>query len=90
MLPVSYTQGSMGASVSVRAGSNASWNVVASYAHDTWGNLTSASESIPNANGWVNPYRFDGRDGVRYDAATGLDWMSVRAYDPSVGQLPLA
>ena len=61
-------------------------NVVASYAYDTWGNLTSASESLPTANGWVNPYRFDGRDGVRYDAATGLDWMAVRAYDPSVGR----
>ena len=66
--------------------SDASGNVVASYAYDTWGNLTSASESIPNANGWVNPYRFDGRDGVRYDASTGLDWMAVRAYDPSVGR----
>ena len=61
-------------------------NVVANYAYDTWGNLTSASESLPNANGWVNPYRCDGRDGVRYDASTGLDWMRVRAYDPSVGR----
>jgi hypothetical protein len=46
---------------------------VASYAYDPWGVLTSMSESIPNANGWVNPYRYDGRDGVRSDAVTGLD-----------------
>jgi RHS repeat-associated protein len=36
--------------------------------------------------GWSNPYRYDGRDGARYDAATGLYWLSVRAYDPSVGR----
>ena len=48
--------------------------------------MTSASERIPNANGWTNPYRCDSRDRVRADAATGLDWMSVRAYDPSTGR----
>jgi YD repeat-containing protein len=63
---------------------DASGAVVASYAYDSWGNLTSASEAIPNANGWVNPYRYDGRDGVRYDAATNFDWLSVRAYDPTL------
>jgi RHS repeat-associated protein len=42
------------------------------------------SESF--ANGWTNAYRYDGRDGVRYDAADGLYWMSVRAYDPSIGR----
>jgi RHS repeat-associated protein len=61
-----------------------SGNVVASYAYDTWGNLTSSSESF--ANGWTNPYRYDGRDGVRYDASDGLYWMQVRAYDPTVGR----
>ncbi len=45
-----------------------------------------SSESLPNANGWVNPYRYDGRDGVRSDTTTGLDWMSVRAYDPTLGR----
>jgi hypothetical protein len=55
-----------------------SGNVDATYAYDTWGNLTSASESIPNANGWTNPFRYDGRDGVQYDAADNLYWMSVR------------
>ena len=45
-----------------------------------------SSETIPNANGWVNPYRYDGRDGVRSDVATGLDWMAVRAYDPTLGR----
>jgi RHS repeat-associated protein len=65
---------------------DASGNQVASYAYDPWGNLTRASERIPNANGWTNPYRYDGRDGVRYDAADGLYWMSVRAYDPALGR----
>jgi YD repeat-containing protein len=43
--------------------------VVASYSYDTWGALTASSESIPNAGGWVNPSRYDGRDRARYDAA---------------------
>jgi RHS repeat-associated protein len=60
--------------------------VVATYTYDTWGNLTGATEIISNANGWTNPYRFDGRDGVRSDAATGLDWMATRAYDPTTGR----
>jgi RHS repeat-associated protein len=38
------------------------------------------------ANGWSNPYRYDGRDGVRYDLETGLYRMSVRAYDPALGR----
>ncbi len=59
---------------------------VADYSYDSWGALTNSSETIPNANGWVNPYRYDGRDGVRSDVATGLDWMSVRAYDPTLGR----
>lgn len=63
---------------------DASGNPVASYAYDTWGNLTSASESF--ANGWSNPYRYDGRDGVRYDAVDGLYWMRVRAYNPTIGR----
>jgi RHS repeat-associated protein len=66
--------------------SDASGAVVASYSYDTWRHLAASSESIPNANGWVNPYRFDGRDGVRCDAATGLDWMATRAYDPTIGR----
>ncbi len=49
---------------------DASGNPVASYAYDTWGTLTSVTENF--ANGWMNPYRYDGRDGVRYDAAGGL------------------
>ncbi len=63
-----------------------SGTVVASYAYDTWGHPTSASESIPNASGWTNPFRFSGEYGVLYDAADGLYWMSVRAYDPTVGR----
>ena len=65
---------------------DASGAVVATYAYDAWGNLTTSSEAIPGANGWVNPFRFDGRDGVRYDGSDGLYWMSVRAYDPTIGR----
>jgi RHS repeat-associated protein len=57
---------------------------VASYSYDEFGNLTSSSESLPN--GWHNPYRYDGAEGVRYDSETGLYWMSVRAYDPTLGR----
>lgn len=57
-----------------------------SYSYDVWGNLTSSSENIPNANGWSNPYRYDGRDGARYDTETSLYWLSTRAYDPTLGR----
>ncbi len=59
---------------------------VASDAYDTWGNLTASSESFAGGTGWINPSRYDGRDGVRSDVASGLDWMSVRAYDPTLGR----
>ncbi|GEM_PF-2623009 len=58
--------------------------VQASYSYDAFGNLTSSSETL--ANGWSNPYRYDGAEGVRYDPETGLYWMSVRAYDPTLGR----
>jgi RHS repeat-associated protein len=61
-----------------------SGSVVASYAYDAFGALTSSSESFPT--GWTNPFRYDGAQGVRYDAETGLYWMSVRAYDPTLGR----
>jgi RHS repeat-associated protein len=61
-----------------------SGTVVASYAYDAFGALVSSSESFPN--GWSNPFRYDGAQGVRYDAETGLYWMSVRAYDPTLGR----
>ncbi len=63
---------------------DSSGNVVASYAYDAFGVLTSSSESFPG--GWSNPYRYDGGERVRYDAETGLYWMSVRAYDPTLGR----
>ncbi len=59
-------------------------NVVASYSYDAFGALTSSSENFPN--GWSNPFRYDGVQGVRYDTETGLYWMSVRAYDPTLGR----
>ncbi len=63
---------------------DSSGTVVASYAYDAFGALTSSSESFPN--GWSNPFRYDGAQGVRYDSETGLYWMSVRAYDPTLGR----
>lgn len=61
-----------------------SGNVVASYTYDEFGNQSTVSESFPG--GWTNPYRYDGRDRVRYDAETGDYWMRVRAYDPTLGR----
>jgi RHS repeat-associated protein len=61
-----------------------SGSVVASSSYDAFGALTSSSESFPT--GWSNPFRYDGAQGVRYDAETGLYWMSVRAYDPTLGR----
>ena len=63
---------------------DAAGTVVASYSYDVFGSLTSSNESFPG--GWSNPYRYDGTDRVRYDAETGLYWMSVRAYDPTLGR----
>jgi RHS repeat-associated protein len=62
---------------------DATGTVAATYAYDVFGGLTSSTENFPN--GWVNPYRYDGCDRVRYDAETGPYWMSVRAYDPTLG-----
>lgn len=59
---------------------------VASYAYDAFGKLTAASENFGSGATWTNPYRYDGRDGVRYDGETGLYWMTVRAYDPELGR----
>ncbi|MEO7020734.1 MAG: RHS repeat-associated core domain-containing protein, partial [Ktedonobacteraceae bacterium] len=55
----------------------------ASYTYDAFGILLSSSETLE---GWSNPYRYDGADLVRYDSETGLYWMSVRAYDPTLGR----
>ncbi|MEO7020732.1 MAG: RHS repeat-associated core domain-containing protein [Ktedonobacteraceae bacterium] len=62
---------------------DSSGTVVASYSYDAFGALLSSSE---NFGGWSNPYRYDGADLVRYDTETGLYWMSVRAYDPTLGR----
>jgi RHS repeat-associated protein len=61
-----------------------SGNVKASYSYDAFGALTSSSETL--ANGWSNPYRYDGAELVRYDTETNLYWMRVRAYDPTLGR----
>jgi RHS repeat-associated protein len=65
---------------------DASGNTVASYAYDAFGQLTAASENFGSGTTWTNSYRYDGRDGVRYDGETGFYWMSVRAYDPTLGR----
>ena len=52
--------------------------------YDAFGQLTAASENFGGTTTWTNPYRYDGRDGVRYDGEMGLYWMSVRAYDPTL------
>lgn len=63
---------------------DATGNAVATYAYDEFGEVTVDTEHF--SNGWHNPYLYDGAEGVRYDAVTGLNWMSVRAYDPSLGR----
>ncbi len=68
----------------VAAVTDSSGTVVASYTYDAFSALTSSSESFPN--GWSNPFRYDGGQGVRYDTETGLYWISVRAYDPTLGR----
>lgn len=60
---------------------NAQATVAASYSYDAFGQLTSASsENFGGTTTWTNPYRYDGE--------IGLNWMSVRAYDPALGRLP--
>ncbi|HEX8777489.1 MAG TPA: RHS repeat-associated core domain-containing protein [Rhodanobacter sp.] len=68
--------------------SDASGTTVAAYAYDVFGTLTSTLETF--SNGWSNPYRYDGRDGVRYDPETGFDWISVRAYISVLGRFARA
>jgi len=59
-------------------------NAVSSYSNDAFGAVLTDTDNF--SNGWRNPYLYDGKDDVRYDAETGLNWMSVRAYDPSTGR----
>jgi RHS repeat-associated protein len=68
----------------VVAMTDSSGTVVTTYSYDAFGSLTSSTGSFPN--GWVNPFLYDGSEGVRYDSETGLYWMSVRAYDPTLGR----
>jgi RHS repeat-associated protein len=63
---------------------DASGTSVAAYAYDAWGVVQMDTEHF--ANGWRNPYLYDGRDGARYDTETGLYWLAVRAYDPTLGR----
>ena len=76
-----YIYGGQG---NVVALTDASGNVVASYSYDPFGVLLSSSENFPN--GWSNPFRYDGRDGVLFNSTAGLYWMQVRAYDPTLGR----
>ena len=63
---------------------DAQGTMVVSYSYDAFGQLASFSETFGGTTSptWTNPYRYGGRDGVRYDGETGLYWLSVRAYDP--------
>ena len=63
---------------------DSSGNAVSSYSYDAFGAVQTDTDNF--ANGWRNPYLYDGKDDVRYDAETSLYWMSVRAYDPSTGR----
>jgi RHS repeat-associated protein len=59
----------------------------ATYKYDEFGVLTTNTETFPNnIYNWTNPYRYDGAEQVRFDSETGLYWMSVRAYDPTLGR----
>ncbi|MDP2999874.1 MAG: RHS repeat-associated core domain-containing protein, partial [Bryobacterales bacterium] len=58
--------------------SDASGNLVRSFAYDSWGRLLSAEESGP-----ASPFRFAGRE---YDPESGLYYMRARYYDPAVGR----
>ncbi len=59
----------------------------ATYTYDEFGVLKTNTETFPNnLFNWTNPYRYDGKERVRYDSETGLYWMSVRAYDPALGR----
>jgi RHS repeat-associated protein len=67
----------------VVAVTDASGTIAATYSYDAY-SVPASSGSFHN--GWSNPYRYDGKDGVRYDPETGLYWMSTRAYDPTPGR----
>jgi hypothetical protein len=52
---------------------DAQGNVAASYSYDAFGQLTAFSENFGGGTTiWTNPYRYDGRDGVRYDGETEM------------------
>jgi RHS repeat-associated protein len=59
-------------------------NAVSSYSYDVFGNVQSDTDRF--SNGWRNPYLYDGAFRDYFDNETGLDWMSVRAYDPTLGR----
>ena len=54
-------------------------NVVASYAYDPWGNITSSSGALAD----VNPLRYRG---YYYDSETGFYYLQSRYYDPEIGR----
>jgi RHS repeat-associated protein len=56
---------------------NTSATTVATYAYDSFGNLSSSTGSL------VNPFRYTGRD---FDAETGLHYYRARYYDPQIGR----
>ncbi len=57
--------------------------MAATYSYDRFG-VPTIWESF--SNGWHNPFLYDGHNGARYDSETGLYWLSVRAYNPTLGR----
>ena len=56
---------------------------VVRYTYDSWGKLISTTGSLASTLGVKNPYRYRG---YRYDAETGLYYLTGRYYDPQIGR----
>ena len=56
-------------------------NIVVYYGYSSWGEVRNCSGTLAATVGTKNPYRYRG---YRYDAETGLYYVSSRYYDPEV------
>jgi len=48
-----------------------------------WGETVASGSDVGVLN---QPFQYDGRDGVEYDAMLGMNWMRARHYSPTQGQ----